>query len=77
MKLVEFTRDMRPQMAGSTRILPDDVAARLEAEGAVRNVRPWPERTDSGVPVVAAPQVTPVEKPRLSLPGGRRGYQTK
>ena len=33
MKLVEFTRDMRPHKAGETRVVPDDVAQRLIAEG--------------------------------------------
>ncbi len=71
MKSVEFTRDMRPNTAGSTRIVPDDVAARLEAEGSVRNVKPWPERAESGVPLVAA-------KPKLTLPEGKRqSYKTK
>lgn len=75
MKLVEFTRDMRPQTAGSTRIVPDDVAARLEAEGAVCNVRPWPERTESGLPLV--PVKPAVDKPKLSLSPRRQSYQTK
>lgn len=33
MKMVEFTRDMRPQRAGERRVLPDDVAARLIGNG--------------------------------------------
>jgi hypothetical protein len=35
MKLVTFTREMRPHCAGDTRLVPDDVAASLLREGAV------------------------------------------
>ena len=38
MKMVEFTRDMRPQRAGERRVLPDAVAERLIAEGAANAV---------------------------------------
>jgi hypothetical protein len=45
MKHVTFTRTMLPQRAGDRRILPDDVAARLEAEGAILPDPPdWPEK---------------------------------
>ena len=33
MKMVEFTRDMRPHKAGETRVVPDAVADRLIAAG--------------------------------------------
>jgi hypothetical protein len=33
MKMVEFTRDMRPQRAGEKRALPDEVAEKLIANG--------------------------------------------
>ncbi len=33
MKMVEFTRDMRPQRAGEKRVLPDAVAEKLIAAG--------------------------------------------
>ena len=33
MKMVEFTRDMRPHRAGERRVLPDAVAERLVADG--------------------------------------------
>lgn len=71
MRLVTFTRDMRPNAAGSSMLVPDDVAARLQAEGAV-TVAPDPR-------VGSAPAASPVRsKPsRLSLPGRRQGYQTK
>ena len=45
MKHVTFTRDMKPQhRAGEMRLVPDDVAVQLEAEGAiVANPPSWPE----------------------------------
>lgn len=33
MKMVEFTRDMRPQRAGEKRVVPDAVAEKLIASG--------------------------------------------
>ena len=43
MKHVTFTRDMLPIRAGEQRVLPDDVAARMESEGAVApNAPDWP-----------------------------------
>ena len=39
MILVEFTRDMHPTRAGDSRLLPDDVARRLIAEGIATNPR--------------------------------------
>jgi hypothetical protein len=43
MKLVTFTRDMRPHSAGDTRVVPDDVAARLVDAGDVEpNPPPFP-----------------------------------
>lgn len=33
MKMVEFTRDMRPHKAGETRVVPDAVAEKLIAAG--------------------------------------------
>lgn len=46
MKIVEFTRDMAPHGIGDTRIVPDLLAEMLAAEGAVTNVRPWPDAPD-------------------------------
>jgi hypothetical protein len=43
MKHVTFTRDMCPHVAGETRVLPDAIAAQLEAEGAIKASPPdWP-----------------------------------
>ena len=39
MILVELTRDMKPNRAGDSRLLPDDVARRLIAEGLAKNPR--------------------------------------
>jgi hypothetical protein len=36
MKMVEFTRDMRPQRAGEKRVVPDAVAEKLIAEGSAK-----------------------------------------
>jgi hypothetical protein len=71
MKLVKLTRDMYPNRAGDTRLLPDNVAARLEASGEIEpNPPDWPARP------------APVERHPLSPPPSRkderrRHYQTK
>ena len=36
MKMVEFTRDMRPHRAGESRVLPDALADKLIAEGRAK-----------------------------------------
>lgn len=36
MKMVEFTRDMRPHKAGETRVVPDAVAEKLIANGEAK-----------------------------------------
>ncbi len=38
MRMVEFTRDMRPQRAGERRVVPDAVAAKWIAEGLAKAV---------------------------------------
>ena len=38
MKMVEFTRDMRPHRAGETRVMPDAMAERLIASGDAKPV---------------------------------------
>ena len=38
MKMVEFTRDMRPQRAGEKRVVPDVVAHKLVETGAAKLV---------------------------------------
>ncbi len=44
--MVTMTRDMRPFRANGTAVLEDDVAARLEANGDCKDVRPWPEAAE-------------------------------
>ncbi len=63
MKLVTFARAMAPHGAGETRLLPDDVAASLDAEGALSAVCDWPAGVASAqarkprrvVPVITRP----------------------
>ena len=38
MKMVEFTRDMRPHRAGEKRVMPDAVAEKLITEGSAKPV---------------------------------------
>jgi hypothetical protein len=58
MKMVKFTRDMHPHVAGERRVVPDEVAARLiaagEAEAATSlfDHQPAPEK--------AAPRLLPI-----------------
>lgn len=48
MKHVTFTRMMSPHQPGERRILPDDVAARLEREGVIAPHPPsWPEGAEA------------------------------
>lgn len=42
MKIVTMTRDMRPFHRGQDAVLQDDVALRLQEEGAANNLRPFP-----------------------------------
>jgi hypothetical protein len=42
MRLVTFTKDMAPHKAGETRVLPDEVAARLVEEDTARDSGPFP-----------------------------------
>lgn len=62
MKLVEFTRDMAPHVAGESRLVPDPLAEILAREGTVTNIRPWPaelpadEPSNSRVPRVKRPR---------------------
>jgi hypothetical protein len=76
MKLVTFTRDMKPQQAGDQRLVPDDMAARLVAEGSAKDPRDWSPKT--------AAEPSPVASDGLSasvvndgLSPKKRAYQTK
>lgn len=57
MKLVTFGRAMAPHGVGDTRLVPDEVAKRLEAEGALSGVKPWP------TPVLPARPVLKLKRP--------------
>lgn len=73
MKHVTFTRDMRPQRAGEQRLLPDDVAARLEADGVIApNPPDWPEGPQPSVPAEPSPATNTARDRR-----GRQRYPTK
>jgi len=63
MKLVEFTRDMRPYSRGGQALLPDELADRLAQNGeAVLLTTPVQPFATSDKPQPAPP---PVRKPRL------------
>jgi len=42
MKIVTFTRDMRPWQKGQDAVLPDDIARKVLASGEAENPRPFP-----------------------------------
>lgn len=71
MKHVTFTRDMKPHRAGEQRLVPDELAASLEREGAVEPGAPdWPESAKPSAPS-APPQQKPERRP------DRQRYKTK
>jgi hypothetical protein len=65
MKIVTFTTPMRPHSVGDTRIVPDDVADKLVADGVAGNPQHFPPGS------APAPATATVPTPR------RRGYLTK
>jgi hypothetical protein len=70
MKLVTFNRSMRPYGAGDSLVVPDAMAAELEADGAVRDVRPFPPVAVAPVKLDAepAPAVAPPKHHRVMTP---------
>lgn len=70
MKHVTFTRDMRPYRPGEMRLVPDDVATQLEAEGVIApNPPAWPPvPAQAGTPTV---KPDPAAPPRRRFPRGR------
>jgi hypothetical protein len=53
MKMVEFTRDMRPHRAGEKRVVPDAVAAKLIAAGDAKHfLSPFDQPAQAPQPVV-------------------------
>lgn len=75
MKLVTFNRAMAPFVAGEARLVPDDMALRLQADGVIESCEDFPPRTESGVPLVVVKPAS--EKPKSPLPLRRQSYQTK
>ena len=66
MKHVTFIRDMKPYQAGGMALMPDELAAKLEAEGAIMaNPPAWPPGSESK-PVEGKPP-----RGRFKLPRGR------
>jgi hypothetical protein len=60
MKHVTFTQDMRPYRIGDMRLVPDEIAAKLEAEGAIKpNPPTWPEGAAGDEPVAPRRRVRP------------------
>lgn len=60
MKLVTFAGTMSPHNVGDTRLVPDDVAIRLQKEGAISESKTWP-------PVAAPPAPKKPERPVLKV----------
>jgi hypothetical protein len=66
-KLVTFNRAMSPYAAGESRLVPDDVAERLDSEGVLSASKPFPE---------GAAAVPPPSRVSTHLPQ-RQKYATK
>jgi len=64
MKLVTFNRAMSPYVAGERRLVPDDIAVRLQAAGDVSAVEDWPAPT-TPQPAPAKPQARAPRSSRL------------
>ena len=73
MRQVRFTKDMRPgHTAGDTRIVPDDVAQKLVAEGVAEDEGSFPET----MAITSRPQKK--KRPTLSLGGNpAKTYETR
>ena len=71
MKHVTFTRPMIPHNVGDRRLVPDAVAARLEAEGLIE-----PDPPDFPPAKVAELAAAAGQAPLPAKPRGKR-YQTK
>jgi len=60
MRHVTFTRDMAPQHRGDRRVVPDEIAALLEAEGAIEpNPPSWPQIVHRDPAPAKAPAAPP------------------
>jgi hypothetical protein len=74
MKLVTFNRAMAPYQPGETKLVADEIAARLQGEGALSESVDWPPAAAPTAPQGKLPLGE--AKPRLTLPR-RQSYQTK
>jgi hypothetical protein len=70
-KLVTFARATPPHGAGDTRLLPDDVADRLGAEGALSASVAWPAGTPASAKARKPRRVVPVPTRPAGRPDGR------
>lgn len=66
MKIVTFTRDMRPWQKGEDAVLPDALAAKVIASGEAKDSRPFPP-----------PDVAPAVPVGIEIVRPRRGYLTR
>ncbi len=66
MKQVTFSQPMAPHNVGETRLVPDAVAKKLDAAGAISASKPF------GPPETAAPQHPRRPKPKIFRPAGPR-----
>lgn len=66
MKLVTFARTMAPHGVGDTRLVSDELADELEAQGALSEAKPWPDALAPRKPV------RPQDRPRRAIGAGDR-----
>lgn len=64
MKHVTFSRPIAPYNAGDKRVVPDGVAAKLQAEGALSASEPWPANAAAPAPPKLSRQMFRPERPR-------------
>lgn len=70
MRHVTFLRDMRPYRVGDMRLVPDEVAAELERDGAIKPNPPvWPPAAADRPADSAPPAQQQLRRPRF--PRGR------
>jgi hypothetical protein len=62
MKIVTFTRDMRPWQKGQEAVLPDALAAKVVASGEATDPRPFPPQDVAPTRPVGTPTEQPQRK---------------
>lgn len=60
MKLVTFSEPQAPHGVGDTRLVPDDVAARLGRAGVLSAAETWPAGSTPAASKPARPAVKPI-----------------